>query len=171
MSEAGRGSRDEWTDRLARLFAEHPAWVKAARLLSSEATSTVYFTHRPGDPWRLEATRGTTELLPGAASDADLVFRFSPASIVRLEAGEGGVGDFAVLLFEQIVDRQVDLRIRADFERLGRRGYVKLLLAAGPSVLSFGVAHGVRTLRALRRLVADLIQQGPADWEAEAARS
>ena len=45
---------DEWTERLAKLFAEHPAWIAAAQLLSPEATSTVFFRHRPGEPWRLE---------------------------------------------------------------------------------------------------------------------
>jgi hypothetical protein len=44
---------------------------------------------------------------------------------------------------------------------------VKLLLAAGPRVLAFGAAHGVRTLGALRRLVSDFRARGPADWEAD----
>lgn len=161
------GSGDEWTRRLATLFAEHPAWVDAAGRLRGDATSTVYFTHRAREPWRLETHAGSTRLLPGAAGDPDLVFRFSPESIGRLESVEGGIGDFAVALFEQIVNQEVDLRIRAGFGRLVRRGYVKLLLAAGPPVLAFGASHGIRTLGALRRFVADLSTQGPADWECE----
>jgi hypothetical protein len=164
-ADAGSADRDEWIDRLATLFAEHPAWVEAARRLDPEATSTVHFTHRPGQPWRLVTIDRTTDLLPGGAPDPDLVFRFSPASIARLEDVDGGVGDIAVALFEQIADRVVDLRIVAPFERLARRGYVKLLLAAGPSVLVFGASRGIWTLGALRRLVADLRRQGPADWE------
>jgi len=157
---------DEWTERLAKLFAEHPAWIAAAQLLSSEATSTVFFRHRPGAPWRLEPEAfGGSRLRVGASPDPDLVFRFSTESIERLEAVDGGIGDFAVALFEQIVDENVDLRIRARFTRLTWRGYVRLLLAAGPPVLIFGAKHGVRTLGALRRFVVDLRSRGTAEWE------
>jgi len=165
MSQTQRA--DEWAGRLARLFAEHPAWVEAARRLSGDATSSVYFTHLPGAPWRLETRSCGVVLLPGAAADPDLVFRFTPESIAALESAEGGIGDFAVALFEQIVDGAVDLRIRAGFGRLVMRGYVKLLFAAGPPVMAFGATHGIRTLGALRRFVADLRAQGAADWEYE----
>jgi hypothetical protein len=156
---------DDWTERLAGLFAGHPAWVAAASQLSGSATSTAYFTHRLGDPWRLEQRDGGTVLVPGAARDPDFVFRFSPASIEHLEGVEGGIGDFAVALFSEVVDEQVDLRIVAGFPRLMRAGYVKLLLVAGPPVLAFGATHGIRTLGALRRFVAGLRSRGPADWE------
>lgn len=165
MSQAAQ--TDEWAGRLATLFAVHPAWVAAARRLSGEATSSVYFTHLPGAPWRLETRSGGVVLLPGAAADPDLVFRFTPESIAKLESVEGGIGHFAVALFEQIVDGAVDLRIRAGFARLVLRGYVKLLLAAGPPVAAFGATHGIRTLAALRRFVADLRADGAADWEYE----
>jgi hypothetical protein len=156
---------DEWTERLARLFRDHLAWREAAAYLRSDASSTVYFTHRPGEVWRLEDVAGETRLVPGAASDPDLVFRFSPQSIERLEGVEGRMGDFAVALFSLIVDDEVRLRIISRFLRLARRGYVKLLLAGGPQVIAFGVTHGIRTLPALRRLVAETRSSEPADWE------
>lgn len=156
---------DEWVDRLATLFREHPAWVDAAGRLDRRATSNVYFTHLPGRAFRLEQGDDGTRLQAGAGADPDFVFRFSPASIERLEAVEGGVGDFAVALFSSIVDGDVDLRIVAGFARLTLRGYVKLLLVAGPPVLAFGARHGIRTLGALRRFVAGLRSRGPADWE------
>ena len=53
---------DPWIDRLARLFAEHPSWREAARGLDRRAASTVFFTHRPGEP----CTRAT----PGPASSS-----------------------------------------------------------------------------------------------------
>jgi hypothetical protein len=163
---------DEWIERLARLYRDHPAWKSAARRLVTAATSTVYFSHCPGEPWHLEQREGETRLLPGASPDPDFVFRFSPSSIVRLEAVTGGVGDFAVELFTLITevepDEGVGLRVVAGFPRLVRRGYLGLLLASGPRVLAFGAAHGVRTVGALRRLVAQLRDGGPADWETEA---
>lgn len=160
---------DETVERLARLFLEHPAWVAAARHLSRSATSTVYFSHRPGEPFRLDQSDGQTCLLPGAAADPDFVFRFTPASVEVLEEGEGGIGEFAVALFALILEddptQRVGFRISADFLRLARRGYVRLLLAAGPRVMAFGAAHGIRHLAALRRFVADLRTREPKEWE------
>lgn len=132
----------------------------------------MHFTHRPGEVWRLEQREGETHLLKGAATDPDLIFRFTPGAIERLAALEGGIGDFAVELFSLITDDDsachVDLRVAAGFGRLALRGYVRLLLAAGPRVLAFGARHGIRTLPALRRFVAALRARGPADWEQQA---
>jgi hypothetical protein len=160
---------DPTIDRLAGLFLEHPAWIGAARRISPKATCGVYFTHRPGEAWRLEQVGVRTRLRPGAAADPDLVFRFTPASIERLAAVCGGIGDFAVALFGLMVEDdpelRVDLRIAASFRRLARRGYVRLLLDAGPAVVRFGASHGIRTLPALRSLVSRLRRREPEDWE------
>jgi len=154
---------------LADLFRDHPAWRDAAKHVDGGASSAVWFTHRPGEPWRLVRRDGTTFLEPGVADDPDFVFRFTPAAIERLAAVRGGVGDFAVALFRLVVEptgeARVDFRIRAGFARLVRRGYLRLLLAAGPAVLAFGLAHGVTTVGALRRLVASLRTRPPAPWE------
>jgi hypothetical protein len=160
---------DAVVERLAGLFGGHPAWVRAARYLSDDASSSVYFSHRPGEVWRLLQVGGVTRLLPGAADDPDFVFRFTPQAVDRLEAVQGGIGDFAVALFELVLAEdprlRVGLRIAAPFGRLVRRGYLGLLVAAGPRVLAFGGAHGIRSLGALRRFVADIRSRVPADWE------
>jgi hypothetical protein len=162
---------DPHVERLARLFREHPAWREAARHLSEEATSRVIFSHRPGERWRLERRGEGSLLLPGDAPDPDLVFRFSPAAIARLAGAEGSVGDFALELFGLIVagdaEARVDLRIAAPFARLARRGYVRLLVAAGWRVLAFGARHGVRSLSELRRLVERIAARTPAPWEGD----
>jgi hypothetical protein len=158
---------DEWTDRLALLFLEHPAWVEAATHLRPEASSTVYFSHRNGEPWRLEQRDSQTRLLPGGALEPDFVFRFTSDSIERLEAVEGNIGDFAVVLFSLIVDGEVGFRIAAGYPRLIRRGYVGLLRVAGPPVLAFGATHGIRTLRGLARFVARIRSRGPEEWESD----
>jgi hypothetical protein len=162
-------SNDETIDRLAKLFVDHPAWVSAARHLSASATSSVYFSHQPGQAWRLEQHEGRTVLLAGKAPDPDFVFRFTPASVERLEAIEGGVGEFAVTLFTLILEDDerlhVSLRIVAGFARLVLRGYVKLLVATGPEVLAFGAKHGIITIGALSRFVGELRSRGPEEWE------
>jgi hypothetical protein len=157
---------DASTERLARLFREHPAWVEAARYLGRNASSAVYFSHRRAEPWSLLQREGETQLIPGVPDDPDFVFRFTPASIEQLEAVDGDIGDFAVTLFSLVGEGEVKLRIAAGFGRLVRRGYVKLLLAAGPPVVAYAAAHGIQTLGALRQLVAEMRDRGAADWEA-----
>jgi hypothetical protein len=156
---------DEWTERLAHLFREHPAWRSAARSMTDDATSTVYFSQRPGEPWRLERRDGETFLLRGAAEDPDFVFRFSPRAIDALDATDGAVGDFAVALFSLIEEDEIQLRIVAGFGRLARRGYLKLLWLGGLPVLRFGARRGIHSVAGLRRLVAQLRRTRPADWE------
>jgi hypothetical protein len=160
---------DPWIARLARLFREHPAWCEAARHIDRRSTSSVFFTHRPGEPWHLERRGDETLLLPGAAADPDFVFRFPPTAIERLEAVSDGPADFAAELFALMLARdpeaRVELRIAVGFARLLRRGYVRLLFAAGPRVRALGIAHGVLGLRDLRRLVATLCTAKRAAWE------
>ncbi len=162
---------DESVTRLARMFLENPAWTDAARRIASDATSSVFFSHRPGEPWRLERRCGRTLLLPGAAADPDFVFRFTPASVERLCATDGGIGDFAVALFGLIAEEnprlRVGFRVAAPFPRLVRRGYLRLLAVGGLRVLAFGAARGVRSRADLRRLVERVRHRAPEAWEIE----
>lgn len=142
---------------LARLFRTHPAWCRAAARISQDATSSVTFRHRPGEAWRLVRRGGETHLEPGEARDPDLAFAFGKASVERLAATRGDVADFAIALFELIEsddpELHVDLRVEARFPRLVRRGYVRLLLWAGPRLLAWGARHGVFTVGQLRARV------------------
>jgi hypothetical protein len=155
--------------KLAELFLAHPAWVRAAQMLGGSASSAVYFSHRPGEPWRLESREGKTRLRPGRAPHPDFAFCFTPASIDRLARARGGVGGFAVELFSLLTQTDPDLRIGfriiAPFAILAKRGYVQLLVAGGWQVLAFGAARGVRTLADLRRLVKRLRASEPEPWE------
>lgn len=169
--EGGPAAPDAIVAALDRLFRDHPAWRKAARRIRPAATSAVWFRHRPGEPWHLVREGGGARLRPGRAPDPDFVFRFAPESVRALESAGETVGDFAVRLFELMIDpdpsRRVELRIAASFPRLLRRGYVDLLFAAGPQVSAFAARHGVRGLGALARLVSALRRREPFDWETE----
>ncbi len=168
-------STDPWIERLARLFSEHPAWREAARLLDRRATSTVFFRHRPGEPWHLERRGDETLLLPGAAEDPDFVFRFTPGAIDRLAAVTGNAGEFAAELFALAYSDdpavRVNIRVAGGFARLLRRGYVRLLLAAGPRMREFGFAHGEMGMSSLQRLVTTLRKLDRAAWEGTTRRS
>lgn len=159
--------------QLARMFAEHPVWREAAGyVVDPSATSDVYFAERPGEAWHLELAGGGATLRPGRSRDPDFVFRFSAEAVRRLAATRGGLADFAIELFESMRSddpaRRVDFRVAAPFARLLRRGYVRLLVAAGPRVVAFGARQGVRGLWDLWRLVESARRADPADWEIEA---
>jgi len=160
---------DELVAALARLFLEHPAWQRAAGRVSGDSESSVYFTHRPAEAWHLSRRSGRSILETGRSDDPDFVFRFSPGSIKALQQVSGGVGDFAVTLFSLLdevdANLRVDLRVAAPFSRLRKRGYLGLLLSAGPKVVVYGAGRGIRSLGALKRLV-DSARLGRAeDWE------
>jgi hypothetical protein len=159
----------ETVERLARLFRAHPAWLAAGRHIADGAESDVYLREYPEEVWHLIRRSGESLLEPGPSRDPDFVFRFGRGSVERLERVAGGVGDFAVALFELIEDdspeRGIDFRVAAPWHRLWRRGYPRLLVAAGPKVWVFGARRGVRSWRALRRLVSASVAGGPFDWE------
>jgi hypothetical protein len=166
---SGDAAADPTVSQLETLFREHPAWLSAAAKLEPEATSAVFFAHRPGEPWHLERSAGVTLLLPGAAADPDFVFRFPPRAVERLAAVEGDIGSFAVELFRLITESDPELRvgfrIAVPFPRLVRRGYLGLLAAGGWRVLAFGATRGVRSVAQLRGLVDALRRRGPEPWE------
>lgn len=162
---------DPHVRRLAELFRSHPAWCAAARRLSADAESKVFFRHLPGQAWRLAREGDVSRLERGSARDPDLAFCFPPAAIEALASTQGGVADFALALFRLMLEsdpeRRVALRVIAPFPRLLRRGYVDLLVRSGPRLLWFGATHGVRSVAQLRRLVDAVRRAAPEDWERE----
>ena len=158
---------------LARLYRERPAWRAAAAGIQEGSRCAVWFSQRPGEPWHLVREAGETRLRPGGVERPDLVFRFTPASIWELARAGEDIGEFAVRLFELMIDpdveRHIGFRIAAPFSRLLRGGYVRVLLDAGPRVATFAAGHGVTDLASLRDLVRSLIHTTPFDWERSSA--
>jgi hypothetical protein len=141
-------------------------------MVDARATSAVWFSQRPGEPWQLVREGGVSVLKPGRASDPDLVFRFTPGAIDALAGAGDEIADFAICLFERMIDpdqsRHVGFRAVASFARLVRRGYLRLLLeGGGPRVALFAVRHGIRSPAALRRVITALTRIRPFDWERE----
>ena len=166
---------DLWIETLARMFREHPAWQETARMIDPRSTSTVYFRHLPDQPWHLERRGDVTLLLPGAAEDPDFVFRFTTGAIARLAAVRGNAGDFAAELFSLAWSDdptvRVNIVIATGFARLLRRGYVRLLLAAGPRARAIAAAHGVEGMSSIQHLVATMRKFDRAGWEEQSRRA
>jgi hypothetical protein len=170
----GMTAPDLWIETLARMFREHPAWQETARMIDPRSTSTVYFRHRPDEPWHLVRRGDETLLLPGAAEDPDFVFRFTPGAIARLSAVRGNAGDFAAELFTLAWSDdstvRVSIRITCGFARLLRRGYVRLLLAAGPRARAIAAANGVDGMSSIQHLVATMRKIDRAGGEEQSRR-
>ena len=127
---------------LRQLFLTHPAWLSAADHIKDGCSSAVRFSHVPGD-YQLLRHDGKSDLLEGKASDPDLAFLFTPKSIERLANVKGtDIADFGVELLElaNSADPELHVRIRviAGFSKLLFRGYVGMLMKAGPRVLAYG---------------------------------
>jgi hypothetical protein len=155
--------------RLEALFRTHPAWREAARHIRDDASSDVHFSSQEGKVWHLVRVEGETLLLDGPSPDPDFAFGFNPAAVDRLAAVEGGVGAFAVELFQLITEtdpaKRIGFRIATSFPQLVRKGYLTLLASGGLRVLAFGASRGIRTLSDLRTLVEQVRSPVPEAWE------
>ena len=174
VSESSERYPDQTVAELSRLFGEHRAWLEASSRVSESSSSNVYFRHRPGEVWRLARRGGRTRLEAGSATDPDFVFRFSTGAVRRLASVAGGIDEFAVELFSLFAEAdelRIDFRVVAPLRRLVRRGYLRLLLEAGPKVALFAARQGVGGLRVLRTLVARSRSKGPFEWEIPSDRS
>jgi hypothetical protein len=163
---------DPWVERLTRVV-EHPVWRGVGRLLDPRMSSTVSFTHRPGESWRLERRGDRTVLLPGAAPDPDFLLRFTPAAVDRLAALHGSAGDFVAELLALASasdpELRIDIQVAVRFARLLSRGYVRLLLAAAPHMRAIGFAHGESGVSSLQQLATAMRRLDAEDAEAGAS--
>jgi hypothetical protein len=148
---------------LAEHFRVHPVWVDAAAGLAEGVESAVRFTHLEGE-WRLVRRGGESVLEPGRAERPDFLFRFGPGAIERLCAARGDMAEIAIVLFRLMAlaepEAGIRFRIVSSWTQLVRRGYLGLLLRAGPKLLGFAAELGVRGLRDLVRLVPRLRRGG-----------
>ncbi len=162
-------STDETVSALAELFRKHPGWRQAAREIARVSTSNVYFTHRPGVAWHLEQRDVGSSLEPGKADDPDFVFRFAPGAVERLQGVKGGIGEFAAELFSLAdgadPEHHVDLRVVASFSRLRARGYLRLLVKAGPRVIAYGLSRGIFSVADIGKLVHQARDTPAYEWE------
>ena len=160
---------DETVSILVDLFLEHPAWRQAAQRIARESTSNIYFTHRPGVAWHLEQREVGSVLEPGKVDDPDFVLRFAPGAVRRLRAVEGGIGEFAAELFEladgEDPENRIDLRVVASFSRLQERGFLQLLLDAGPKVAAYGLSRGIFGVADFAKLVRRVRATAAYEWE------
>ena len=131
--------------------------------------SNVYFRHRPGEAWHLVRREVGSALEPGKVEDPDFVLRFTPGAARRLRAARGGIGEFAAEFFslvdEQDPEQRVDLRVVAPFSRLRERGYLRLLLDAGPKAAAYGLRRGIFSIARLGRFVRRARAVPAYEWE------
>ncbi len=163
----------EAKEKLIAFFADHPAWVEAARPLPDGVCSRLRFA---GDDqvWSLIRRGGRSVLEPGEPPNPDLDFVFSEGAIAYMtELDDATIGDFATRLYECcfLLDesRLVELRVIAGVGQLFRHGYWKIVLKGGWKVLKIARAHGIGTPGDLRRVFGLLRHKNSADVRAAIA--
>jgi hypothetical protein len=160
---------DSTVEILREFFRAHRAWCEAAQRIDPVSMSDVYFSHRPGEVWHMQRSGLGSDLEPGKSEDPDFVFRFSPGAVSRLETVTGGIAEFAVELFllidEADPENRVDLRVVANFSRLQERGYLRLLLDAGPKLAKYGLQRGIFSVSGIHQLIRNATGAAPFSWE------
>ena len=156
-------------EQLRIFFAEHPAWVKAAKSIVDGANSEVVFDGEAA-PWRLMRVDGVSVLEPGVAPSPDFTFYFTGSAIASLTQTDqkATISDFALVLFNRIISddprERIGFHVRAPFGQLVKRGYLRVLLRGGPAVLRFMSEHGIRSWRDFNSLVTAVRGDSTFDW-------
>jgi len=160
---------DRTVDDLRELFRSHPAWAEAAGRIDSASMSNVYFSDRAGEVWHLVKREPGSDLEAGKVEDPDFVFRFTPGAVRRLQAIEGGIAEFAaellLLIDETDSTQRIELRVAAPFSRLKERGYLQLLMDAGPKLVRLALSRGIFSISGVRELVRSARDAPPFPWE------
>ena len=161
---------EEARQRLIEFFATHPAWVSAARPLPDGVCSQLFFAGDP-TPWRLIRRGGQSVLEPGEPDQPDFGFVFSEGAIDYMtEPDDATIGDFAVRLYECCFvmdeDYRVELQVLSPISRILRNGYWKIAMKGGWKVMKLARAHGIITIKDVRRVFGILQGRNSAEVRA-----
>ncbi len=147
----------EARQKLIRFFAEHPAWMEAARPLGEGVCSHVRFAGDDTD-WNLVRRAGVSVLEPGEPVNPDFFFAFTEGAIAYLTEDENAnIGDFATRMYECCFlldeDRRIDFQIVSPITQILRHGYWKIAIKGGWKVMRIARAHGIGSLRDFQRVL------------------
>jgi hypothetical protein len=134
--------------RLRRFFETSEAGRRAASSLKKAAEVGVRFTDVPGD-FRFHAIDGRPVFESGRAMDPDFDLTLAPGAVAAITArADADVGDLGILFFQHIVAKDENEKIRVKLHsgllRLTMRGWLSVLAAGGPKVISWMAHKGLK---------------------------
>lgn len=91
------------------------------------------------------------------SAQADVEFSFTGEALRQLEANPGEqLAAFGIAVLEQIIAGQMKIRVRGSVWRLATGGYLQIILAAGPELLTFLAGHGLSSTKKILDLMRSL---------------
>jgi hypothetical protein len=134
--------------RLRRFFETSEAGRRAASSLKKAAEVGVRFTDVPGD-FRFHSVEGRPVFESGRAMDPDFDLTLAPGAVAAITGrSDADVGDLGILFFQHIVAKDENEKIRVKLHsglmRLTMRGWLSVLAAGGPKVISWMAHKGLK---------------------------
>jgi hypothetical protein len=134
--------------RLRRFFETSEAGRRAASSLKKAAEVGVRFTDVPGD-FRFHAVDGRPVFESGRAMDPDFDLTLAPGAVAAITVRpEADVGELGILFFQHMLAKDENEKIRVKLHsgllRLTMRGWLSVLAAGGPKVVSWMAHKGLK---------------------------
>jgi hypothetical protein len=90
-------------------------------------------------------------------AQADVEFAFSGEALRRLETNPAEqLAAFGIAIIEQIIAGEMRLKVRGSLWRLATAGYLQIILAAGPELLTYLAQHGLTSSKKILDLMRSL---------------
>lgn len=100
---------------------------------------------------------GVARVEERAAKNCDVEFVFKAEALRQLGRAEGQhLASFGIAVMEQVLAGQLKLRVRSGIWQLATGGYVQLILAAGPELMTFLAQHGITNSKKIIDLMRSL---------------
>jgi hypothetical protein len=122
-------------------IAGKPVFAKALPLLKPGTEIALRFEDRID--FALFYKDGSSQVAERKAR-ADLEFLISAEAVRILEQSAGDqMAQFGIEVMEQILAGRMKVRVTGSFWRVATGGYLQIILAAGPDLLSYLTTHGL----------------------------
>jgi len=148
MAESIPSASEPSDVRLRRFFETSEAGRRAASSLRKAAEVGVRFTDVPGE-FRFHAVDSKPVFESGRAMDPDFELTLAPGAVAAITARpDADVGELGITFFQHILSKDENEKIRVKLHsglmRLTMRGWLSVLAAGGPKVISWMAHKGLK---------------------------
>lgn len=133
-------------EKLKKFIEAHPVAMKAAGHLKKGASADIVIQGVDGI-WHFIKTEAGGKFIEGPSPSADFSMQIPPRAIEELSAMQGdNMAEFGILFFKyagaQDFDNKIFVQLKSGLLTLTAKGYVKLVLAGGPSLAAWIATKG-----------------------------
>ncbi len=100
---------------------------------------------------------GKATAVERTAKNCDVEFIFKAEALRQLGAHDGQhLASFGIAVMEQILAGHLKIRVRSNAWRLATGGYLQLVLAAGPELMTYLARHGITNTKKIIDLMRSI---------------